>query len=380
LKRIFIVGSTGSLGIEALEVVKLLGENYKVIGLSGFKNYKVLSEQISVFSPLYAGSSAEVLEKLKGEFGNVHLFEVEKDLEKILEEASPDLTLFLSSKITSLKSIYNLVSHKQLVGIANKESIIAGGEFLFDSEKRKYIIPIDSEPSAIFQCLRGEDISEVKTLILTASGGPFIDRDTLTFNSIKKEDALKHPKWKMGNKITIDSSTLINKAFEVIEAHFLFDMPYEKIKVLIHRESIIHSIVEFQDGNIKALLGIPKMHVPLQYAITYPHRIFTGLESLDLSISKSLTFEQMDINKFPGFEIVLKYGKQGGNFLPLLVAIDEVLVESFLNDRIKYTDLYTCMEKILQKFTFKRNVSIEEVWEFYNLGIITADKFLRRSL
>jgi 1-deoxy-D-xylulose-5-phosphate reductoisomerase len=380
LKRIFIVGSTGSLGIEALEVVKLLGENYKVIGLSGFKNYKVLSEQISVFSPLYAGSSAEVLEKLKGEFSNVHLFEVEKDLEKILEEASPDLTLFLSSKITSLRSIYNLVSHKHLVGIANKESIIAGGEFLFDSERRKYIIPIDSEPSAIFQCLRGEDISEVKTLILTASGGPFIDRDTSTFNSIKKEDALKHPKWKMGNKITIDSSTLINKAFEVIEAHFLFDMLYEKIKVLIHKESIIHSIVEFQDGNIKALLGIPKMHFPLQYAITYPHRVFTGLESLDLSISKSLTFERMDVSKFPGFEIVLKYGKQGGNFLPLLVAVDEVLVESFLNDRIKYTDLYTYMEEILQKFTFERTVSIDEVWEFYNLGIITADKFLRRSL
>lgn len=380
MKSIFVVGSTGFLGREALEVVKLLGENYKVVGITGFNNLEILSEQICSFLPKYVGASTKILDSLKEMFEKAYIFDVENELEQVLEDASPDLTLFLSSKIASLRSIYNQISNEHFVGIGNKESIIAGGEILFSDQTRKFIIPIDSEPSAIFQCLRGERKDEIRNLILTASGGPFFDRNKTTFDDIKKEEALKHPKWKMGRKITIDSSTLINKAFEVIEAHFLFNVPYEKIKVVIHRESVVHSIVEFEDGIMKAILSLPSMYFPLEFAITYPNRINSGLPQLNLNSLKRLTFEEMDLDKFPGFNIVLDYVKKGGNFLPVIVALDEVLVEGFLNNRIKYTEIYTHLEKILEKFTFKRITSIDEVGEFYNLGIITANEFLRRNL
>jgi len=380
MKKIFIIGSTGSLGREAVEVIKLLGNDYKIIGLTGFKNLETLSKQVYNFSPLYVGASYEILGPLREKFGNTCIFDVERELEKVLEDASPDLTLFLSSKVTSLKSIYKLISNSYFVGIGNKESIIAGGEVLFTDQTRKFVIPVDSEPSAIFQCLRGEQKKEIKNLILTASGGPFLDRNKSTFESIGKEEALKHPKWKMGSKITIDSSTLINKAFEVIEAHFLFDMPYDKIKVLVHRESLVHSIVEFEDGNMKALFSLPTMYFPLQFAITYPHRVGTGLSSLSLDSLGNLTFERLDTDKFPGFDIVLEYAKKGGNFLPIIVAADEVLVENFLNKHIKYTEIYAYLKKVLEKFTFKETASIDEVCEFYNLGIITTNEFLKRSL
>lgn len=380
MKSIFVVGSTGFLGREALEVVKLLGKNYKVVGITGFNNLEILSEQIRSFLPKYVGVSTKILDSLKEMFEKAYIFDVENELEQVLEDASPDLTLFLSSKITSLRSIYNQISNEHFIGIGNKESIIAGGEILFSNQTRKFIIPIDSEPSAIFQCLRGERKDEIRNLILTASGGPFFDRNKTTFDDIKKEEALKHPRWKMGKKITIDSSTLINKAFEVIEAHFLFNVPYEKIKVVIHRESVVHSIVEFEDGIMKAILSLPSMYFPLEFAITYPNRINSGLPQLNLNSLKRLTFEEMDLDKFPGFNIALNYGKKGGNFLPIMVALDEVLVDSFLKEKIKYTEIYTHLEKILEKFTFKRITSIDEVWEFYNLGIITANEFLRRNL
>ena len=380
MKKIFIIGSTGSLGREAVEVIKLLGNDYKIIGLTGFKNLETLSKQVYNFSPLYVGASYEILGPLREKFGNTCIFDVERELEKVLEDASPDLTLFLSSKVTSLKSIYKLISNSYFAGIGNKESIIAGGEVLFTDQTRKFVIPVDSEPSAIFQCLRGEQKKEIKNLILTASGGPFLDRNKSTFESIGKEEALKHPKWKMGSKITIDSSTLINKAFEVIEAHFLFDMPYDKIKVLVHRESLVHSIVEFEDGNMKALFSLPTMYFPLQFAITYPHRVGTGLSSLSLDSLGNLTFKRLDTDKFPGFDIVLEYAKKGGNFLPIIVAADEVLVENFLNKHIKYTEIHAYLKKVLEKFTFKETASIDEVCEFYNLGIITTNEFLRRSL
>ena len=380
MKKIFIIGSTGSLGREAVEVIKLLGNDYKIIGLTGFKNLETLSKQVYNFSPLYVGASYEILGPLREKFGNTCIFDVERELEKVLEDASPDLTLFLSSKVTSLKSIYKLISNSYFVGIGNKESIIAGGEVLFTDQTRKFVIPVDSEPSAIFQCLRGEQKKEIKNLILTASGGPFLDRNKSTFESIGKEEALKHPKWKMGSKITIDSSTLINKAFEVIEAHFLFDMPYDKIKVLVHRESLVHSIVEFEDGNMKALFSLPTMYFPLQFAITYPHRVGTGLSSLSLDSLGNLTFKRLDTDKFPGFDIVLEYAKKGGNFLPIIVAVDEVLVENFLNKHIKYTEIHAYLKKVLEKFTFKETASIDEVCEFYNLGIITTNEFLKRSL
>ena len=380
MKKIFIIGSTGSLGREAVEVIKLLGNDYKIIGLTGFKNLETLSKQVYNFSPLYVGASYEILGPLREKFGNTCIFDVERELEKVLEDASPDLTLFLSSKVTSLKSIYKLISNSYFAGIGNKESIIAGGEVLFTDQTRKFVIPVDSEPSAIFQCLRGEQKKEIKNLILTASGGPFLDRNKSTFESIGKEEALKHPKWKMGSKITIDSSTLINKAFEVIEAHFLFDMPYDKIKVLVHRESLVHSIVEFEDGNMKALFSLPTMYFPLQFAITYPHRVGTGLSSLSLDSLGNLTFKRLDTDKFPGFDIVLEYAKKGGNFLPIIVAADEVLVENFLNKHIKYTEIHAYLKKVLEKFTFKETASIDEVCEFYNLGIITTNEFLKRSL
>jgi 1-deoxy-D-xylulose-5-phosphate reductoisomerase len=382
MKSIFIVGSTGSLGRESLEVIKKLGNYYKVVGITGFQNTDVILNQTKDFDPQYIGMKKNYFEIVKKEFPGKYIFDVEKDLEKVVLDAVADLTLFLSSDITALKSIDLLLSHEKYVGIANKESIIAGGEIIFSKDKQKYIIPIDSELSALFQCLIGEKKDAVKRFIITASGGPFWERDIATFDKITPFDALCHPNWRMGKKITIDSATLINKAFEVIESHFFFGINYEKIEVIVHRESVIHSMIEFIDGNIKALMSTPLMYFPLQYAITYPERAKNSFSESRLDFEKvgKLTFYPLNDNKFPGFLTALEYGKRGGNFLPLLVAIDKVLVDAFLEEMISFSDIPHLLEKALSQFDYKKVDSVSDIAEVYNEGILLCEEMIKRRV
>lgn len=382
MKSIFIVGSTGSLGKEALEVLKKLGNYYKVIGITGFQNADVILNQIKDFDPRYIGMGEDYLEAINKEFPGKYIFDVEKDLEKVVLDAGADLTLFLSSDIAALKSIDLLLSYKKYVAIANKESIIAGGEIIFSPDRQKYIIPVDSELSALFQCLIGEKKNAVKRFIITASGGPFWERDIASFDKITPPDALRHPNWRMGNKITVDSATLINKAFEVIESHFFFGIDYEKIEVIVHRESIIHSMIEFVDGNMKALMSTPLMYFPLQYAITYPERAINSFPESQLDLEKvgKLTFYPLNDNKFPGFLTSLEYGKRGGNFLPLLIAMDKVLVDAFLEEMISFSDIPRLLEKGLSQFTYKKVSSAAGIVEVYKEGILLCEEMIKRSV
>ncbi len=379
MKNIFIVGSTGALGREAIEVIESLGDEYKILGITGFNNENLLVEQAKKFNTRYLGASKEVLPKLKKGIEGAYIFDVQSDLVNVLEDLKPDLTLFLASGINSLPSIINNVSNGLMTAIANKESIIAGGDLVFNANTRKYILPVDSEASAVFQALLGEALNSINRIILTASGGPFIDYAYDTLDNISPELALKHPNWVMGNKITIDSATMVNKAFEVIESHFLFGIPYSKINVLVHKESVVHSLVEFSDGMLKAVLSVPKMLFPLQYAITYPERIYNEFSKLHLEDIGKLSFERVDINKFKAFSTVLEYGKKGGNFLPIAVAADEVLVGAFLGGLIGFNEINDYLKKIIDVFEYTEVNSYEAIEFFYKSASSKAREFVRRK-
>ncbi len=381
MKNIFLIGATGSLGREALKVIEDNEDKFLLIGATGYNNYKELISICRKFNPPYAGIRREFIPIMKDNCsGDTAVFDVDKRLTEILEEADPDLTLFLSSGINAAKAVKYLLNKDKRIGIANKETVIAGGELIFKKENLKNIIPIDSEPSAIFQCLLGENKESVNRLIITASGGPFWEKREAEFPFITPEDALKHPNWKMGKKITIDSATMANKAFEIIESHFLFDIPYEKIEAVVHRESIIHSLVEFTDGNVKALMSKTRMYYPLQFAMSYPERVKTHIGYLNLADTGKLTFYPMDRKKFPAFDIILHFAKEGGNRLPLLVAADEIAVESFLEKKIKFTDIPYVIEKTVSSVPFSKGGSLEDIEETYKLGIIKAENIIRRII
>lgn len=379
MKKLFIVGSTGHLGRQALDVVERLGKDFKVVGITGFHNLNLLYEQFTLFKPQYVGVSKDIFSDIRNKLQGAVVFEL-GDLDSLIMDASPDLTLFLSSGITSLSAIYKLISNGFMCAIANKEAIIAGGEILFNQDTRRFVIPVDSEPSGIFQCLMGRDSSFIRELFITASGGPFRDRKQSELEDVKVEDALKHPSWNMGRKVTIDSATLVNKAFEVIESHFLFDVPYSHINVLLHRESIVHALVECQDGTLNAVMSMPDMRLPIQFAITYPERVNTSLPRLNLSQIGVLHFEDIDPERFPSFSTALAFGRQGGSFLPYLVGIDEVLVNAFLKEEIKFTDINSILMYTLSSFDKTEVKSIEDVEELYNSAIIKATQILRRRL
>ncbi len=382
MKSIFIIGATGSLGAEALRVIENNKDDFVLLGATGYNNVEGLTEICKKFKPPYLGVRKEFVSLLDGQCNDgIAVFDVDKRLIEILEEADPDFTLILSSGISALEPVDYLLRKNRAVGIANKETIIAGGELIFKKENLKNIIPVDSEPSAIFQCLLGEKKDFVNKLIITASGGPFWDIDEKKFSLVKPEDALKHPNWKMGKKITIDSASMANKAFEVIESHFLFGIPYERIEAVVHRESLIHSLVEFVDGNVKALMSKTRMYYPLQFAMSYPERIKTNIGFLNFAEVGKLTFFPMNNRKFPVFDIILDMAKEGGNRLPLLVAADEVAVKSFLAGKIGFTDIPFVIEKTVSEVPFSKQNSLKDIEETYKLGIMKAENIvIRRKL
>ncbi len=364
--RIVILGSTGSIGRQALQVIAGLGEQFQVVGLAAGRNLDLLAQQAQRFRPVLIAAAvppAEVARRLDLRALGASLVSPET------LAACPEADLVVvatTGKAGLAPSLAALRAGKRLA-LANKEVLVMAGSILRKELARHggVICPIDSEHSALWQCLLGEGQSRpndsadnmvglcqvaplVKRLILTASGGAFRDYSREELRLVTPAQALRHPTWQMGPRVTIDSATLVNKGLEVIEAHWLFGVPYDQIEVVIHRESVVHSLVEFVDGSLKAQLGVPDMRLPIQYALTFPQRRPSGLPGLDLLRIGSLSFLPPDLNRFVGLQLALEAGRRGGTYPAVLAASDEIAVELFLQNRIGFLDIPELIERVLQ--------------------------------
>jgi len=368
-KRLAVLGSTGSIGQQTLDVIRALPHRFHIVGLAGGKNIDLLTKQIHEFKPRFVYcQDREALARL-----------VNADYEFLTPEdiarhPQVDVVVIATSGRSGLSPTLAAVKAGKNVALANKESVVMAGEIITTEAKlnESQILPIDSEHSAIWQCLNGET-QPAAQLILTASGGPFLHYSPAKLSEVTVEQALKHPSWQMGRRVTIDSATLMNKGFEVIEAHWLFDIPFDNIKVLIHPQSIIHSMVEFIDGSIKAQLSYPDMRLPIQYALTYPERLANPqLPRLDWSLINNLTFEHPDLNTFPCLKLAIEAGRKSGTYPVVLCAADEVAVELFLSQRIKFTEIANLIKQALELHQFIPYPTLDE--------IIAADAWARQKV
>ena len=374
-KRIVILGSTGSIGVNSIDVIEKNNRHFQIIGLSARKNVKLLAEQAKKIKPRYVCVADE--NKI-GEFidyygndKNYLLFSGESGLKELIEECDADLIINGLVGAVGLIPTLKALEKKIPVALANKETMVIGGKIVSELSKKNntQIFPVDSEHSAIWQCLIGESIDDVKQIILTASGGPFLEKDKSELQNVTVEEALNHPNWRMGNKITIDSATMMNKGFEVIEAHWLFGISQKKIKILIHSQSIIHSMVEFVDGSIKAQLGFPDMRIPIQFALTYPRRIDADWSKLDFNKISTLTFSSPDEEKFPSISLAYKSLEMGGTAPAVLNAANETAVNLFLNRRIRFTDISEVVKRAINEHNLVKEPTLENLLE--------ADKWTR---
>ncbi len=338
VQRIAILGSTGSIGRQALDIISAFPERWQVIALAAGSNAKLLEEQIAIFKPTFVFN----LGKRKIEGAQY----ISLDEMAALPEA--DIVLVALGGSSGLEPTLSAARAGKVIALANKESLVMAGEIITSEVKRNSteIRPIDSEHSAIWQCLKGEP--PPRRIILTASGGPFLNYPLDELDRVTPEEALKHPSWKMGKKVTIDSATMLNKGLEIIEAHHLFDIEYDKIEVLVHSQSIVHAIVEFADGSAKAELAFPDMRLPIQYALSYPERLENkALPQLDFSRLGELSFRTPDLEKFPCLKLARTAGEKGGTYPAAMVAADDVLVDLFLKETISFTDIPRYLEEIL---------------------------------
>ena len=367
MKRLAILGSTGSIGQQTLDVVRAFPDRLQVVALAAGKNIDLLARQISEFHPcLVSIEAAEGREALRRESTGSHVQLL--SLDEMARHPDVDLVIVATSGKAGLTPTLAAIRAGKTVALANKEVLVMAGELVI-SEARQCgvkLLPIDSEHSALWQCLRGEGEGEVRRLILTASGGAFRDLPLEELAAVTPEQALAHPTWQMGKKVTVDSATLMNKGFEVIEARWLFDVPFDRIEVVLHRQSIIHSLVEFVDGSIKAELSLPDMHLPIQYALSYPERwqapqSFCG--RIDFHELGALTLEPLDSRRFPCFGLAIGAGKMGGTYPAVLSAADEVAVELFLERRIGFLDIAKTVERALDQHKNIDHPSLEEILE-----------------
>lgn len=366
-KDIGILGSTGSIGVQALDVIRKNREKYNVKVLSANSNVEKLAGQAREFKPdMVVIGKEELYEKLASEISDLNVVVEKGDsgLETASNKVELDLLLIALVGFSGVKPTVNAVRNNINIALANKEALVAAGNIVKEEleKNENEIIPVDSEHSAIFQAIKGEKEENIKKLILTASGGPFLNKDKEKLENVTPEEALKHPNWDMGNKITVDSATMMNKGLEVIEAYWLFDVFYEKIQVLIHPQSIVHSLVEFLDGSLKAELGTADMKRPIQYAFTCPERVDSGLSELDL-INKNLEFFAPDYDKFPCLSIAYDAGKEGGILPCVMNAANEVAVKYFLKKKIKFLDIPDIIKITMEKIQNIKNPSLESIFE-----------------
>ena len=350
MKKILILGSTGSIGTNALELIRNNREHYQVIGISGNKNIELLKKQIEEFKPtlIYVGTEQDAL-NLKKEYSFLkEVYFGENGLAELSKNSDYDIILTAVSGAIGIDATVEAIKREKRIALANKETMVSAGIYinkLLKEYPKAEIVPVDSEHSALFQSLQGFRKNNVKKLIITASGGTFRGKDLTYLENVTVEQALKHPNWSMGKKITIDSSTLVNKGLEVIEAHELFNVDYDDIDVIVHPQSIIHSMVEYVDGSIIAQMGVANMKTPILYAFTYPEKEFnSSINFLDLIKNNNLTFEEADRKVFKGIDLAYRAGKTGGTMPTVFNASNEVAVELFMKKKIKFLDIYRIIE------------------------------------
>ncbi|WP_072874093.1 1-deoxy-D-xylulose-5-phosphate reductoisomerase [Alicyclobacillus tolerans] len=364
MSKVSILGSTGVIGCNSLDVVRRLSPAWQVVALSAGKNMRLLKQQIDEFAPQYVSvqdehSRQELIQLFHGRLP----CDVGVGQAGLEEAASVPAHLVISAVLgaAGIAPTWRAISQGAVVGLANKETLVAAGDLIMEhvSVNGSSLVPVDSEHSAIFQALLAGKRQEVESFYITASGGPFRTYSVQQLKSVTLEQALQHPTWKMGAKITVDSSTLMNKGLEVIEAHHLFSAPYDKIKVLVHPQSIIHSMVEYVDGSIVAQLGNHDMRLPIQYAFTYPARVKLDLERIDFVKLRQLTFEEPDLERFPALRLAYEAGRAGGAMPCVLNAANEVAVQAFLEQRIGYLHIAEIVERLLQSsdYAVPRSIS-----------------------
>ena len=366
-KKIVILGSTGSIGQQTLEVIQKHTNEFEVVGLSGWENTKLLKEQIRFFKPkIVVVKNGDVAKRLKREINNLNnvkiLWGTDGLIEiSILEEV--DVTVVAITGIASLIPTFEAVKKGKKVALASKEAMVVAGELLIKEAKlsNAKIIPIDSEHSAILQCLKNEQKDSVEKIILTASGGALYNFTETALKNVSVEDALNHPTWKMGNKVTIDSATLMNKGLEVIEAKWFFNIPPNKIEIVIHPQSYVHSMVQFIDGTIIAQIGEHDMKIPIQYALFYPNRISNNFSRLELTKVGQLTFKTPNFNKFPCINLAYHALETGGTMPAVLNGANEIAVNAFLNSKISFSAIPLIIQNTMKEHKPKYNPNINDI-------------------
>lgn len=367
-KRIAVLGSTGSIGTQALEVIRENPEQFKVEVLTAQSNIKLLIKQALEFKPnaVVIGKPAlfdKVSESLSPH--DIKVFVGEESLTQIVEMESIDIVLIALVGFAGLKPTLNAIQHKKQIAIANKETFVVAGEIVTREAARNKVpvIPVDSEHSAIFQCLAGEHYNPIEKIYLTASGGPFFGRTKDELAGAKSAEALKHPNWDMGCKISIDSATMMNKGLEVIEAKWLFNLRPDQIDIIVHQQSIVHSMVQFEDGSIKAQMGLPDMKLPIQYAFTYPERLGNRFKRFNFADYPVLSFKEPDTETFRGISLAYEALNKGGNMPCILNAANEIAVDAYLREQIGFLEIYSLIEQSMLKVDFIKNPELDDYIE-----------------
>lgn len=367
-KRIALFGSTGSIGTQALEVIRANPELFEAEILTAQTNDDLLIKQALEFKPnaVVIGDEAKY-QKVKEALSltDIKVFSGEAALEEVANFDTYDMMLAGIVGFAGLKPTLKAVEKGKAVGLANKETLVVAGDIVMQKaiENRAPVIPVDSEHSAIFQCLVGEGRNKIEKIILTASGGPFLGKKPNFLVNVKRDHALQHPNWSMGAKISIDSATLMNKGLEMIEAKWLFNLQPDQIQVVVHPQSVIHSMVQFEDGSIKAQMGLPDMKLPIQYAMVFPHRIKNNFPRMEFKKYPALTFEEPDVKTFRNLALAIEALNKAGNMPCILNAANEIAVWAFLRNRIGFLDITAVVEKAMEKVHFIEKPTLEEYFE-----------------
>ena len=375
MKKIGILGSTGSIGSQCLEIIKEHPHEFNLVFITANTNSNKLIEQAKYFKPKYVClANKDEYPKIKNSLSDTIILSGMEDMHNLCVDSKPDIILNAISGYKGLSLSAKILENGIDLALSNKESIVQAGNLLVNLSKKhgSNIFPVDSEHSALWQCLIGEKKNNIRRIILTGSGGPFRTFPIEKLQYVTKEDALKHPNWKMGKKITIDSATMMNKGFEVIEAFWLFNISYDKIDIIIHQESIIHSMIEYIDGSIKAQLSEPNMRMPIQFALTYPERLKTESDYFDFIKNNTLHFEKVDYNKFPCIKLAYEAGRKKGTYSTVLNVANDLSVELFLKDKIKFIDIPLIIENCLSKHDSINNPNLDDI---YNTIYWTEENF-----
>ncbi len=368
MKNISVLGSTGSIGRSSLEVIDKLSHKFKVVGLTAGRNTQLLEKQVEKFRPkIVSLERKEEAEDLRRKFRgkSIKVTFAQEGAEEVASFSENDIVISAITGINGLRPTLAAVKEGKKVALANKESMVVAGPLIQDmiSKFGAQLIPVDSEHSGVFQCLAKEKMENVKKVILTASGGPFFSKSSSEMNDITLEEALNHPRWKMGKKVTIDSATLMNKGLELIEARWLFGLEPRQLGILIHPQSVVHSLVEMSDGSVLAQLSPTDMKLPIQYALTYPERENSLLPSLDLSEIKALEFYEVNVEKFPIIKLARLALEEGDSFPIALNAANEVVVSAFLEQRIKFMDISDVVTEIVENHQKRKAQSLEDIFD-----------------